>query len=227
MRTFRLVIACPDGVGIVAKVSNFLASHNGWITEASHHSDDQSGWFFMRHEIRADSLPFGLEAFREAFAPIAEEFSMEWRITDTAQKKRVVLMASRESHCLADLLHRWHSDELDCDISCVISNHDDLRSRLDYDQLPAAARRHGSTAALAVGAGAIAYLAWMALRTPPRPASVQPVGNFDVSRYLGRWYEVARIDQRFEKGLVRTRAEYSLAPNGSVQVVNRGFDPNC
>jgi formyltetrahydrofolate deformylase len=56
MRTFRLVIACPDGVGIVAKVSNFLASHNGWITEASHHSDDQSGWFFMRHEIRADSL---------------------------------------------------------------------------------------------------------------------------------------------------------------------------
>lgn len=102
---------------------------------------------------------------------------------------------------------------------------DDMRSRLDYDQLPAAARRHGSTAALAVGAGAIAYLAWMALRTPPRPASVQPVGNFDVSRYLGRWYEVARIDQRFEKGLVRTRAEYSLAPNGSVQVVNRGFDP--
>src|SRR5687768_7081200 len=113
MRTFRLVIACPDRVGIVAKVSNFLASHNGWITEASHHSDNQSGWFFMRHEIRADSLPFGIEAFREKFAPIAEEFSMDWRITDTEQKKRVVLMASRESHCLADLLHRWHSDELD------------------------------------------------------------------------------------------------------------------
>jgi formyltetrahydrofolate deformylase len=65
MRTFRLVIACPDRVGIVAKVSNFLASHNGWITEASHHSDNQSGWFFMRHEIRADSLPFGIEAFRK------------------------------------------------------------------------------------------------------------------------------------------------------------------
>ena len=57
MRTFRLVIACPDRVGIVAKVSNFLATYNGWITEASHHSDNLSGWFFMRHEIRADSLP--------------------------------------------------------------------------------------------------------------------------------------------------------------------------
>lgn len=73
--------------------------YNGWINEASHHSDEQSGWFFMRHEIRAESLPFGIEAFREAFAPIAEEFSMTWRITDSAQKKRVVLMASRESHC--------------------------------------------------------------------------------------------------------------------------------
>ena len=53
MRTFRLVIACPDRVGIVAKVSNVLAAYNGWITEANHHSDNLSGWFFMRHEIRA------------------------------------------------------------------------------------------------------------------------------------------------------------------------------
>jgi formyltetrahydrofolate deformylase len=136
MRTFRLVIACPDGVGIVAKVSHFLASHNGWITEASHHSDEQSGWFFMRHEIRADSLPFGLDEFREAFAPIAEAFSMVWQITDSACKKRVALMASRESHCLADLLHRWHSQELDCDIACVISNHDDLRSMVEWHGIP-------------------------------------------------------------------------------------------
>ena len=136
MRTFRLVIACPDRVGIVAKVSNFLATYNGWITEASHHSDNQSGWFFMRHEIRADSLPFDLAGFRQAFTPIAREFSMEWRVTDSAQKKRVVLMASRESHCLADLLHRWHSDELDCDIPCVISNHDDLRSMVEWHGIP-------------------------------------------------------------------------------------------
>lgn len=136
MQTFRLVIACPDGVGIVAKVSNFLATYNGWITEASHHSDTESGWFFMRHEIRADSLPFDLAGFRQAFAPIAREFSMQWRITDSAQRKRVVLMASRESHCLADLLHRWHSGELDCEIPCVISNHDTLRSMVEWHGIP-------------------------------------------------------------------------------------------
>jgi formyltetrahydrofolate deformylase len=136
MRTFRLVIACPDRVGIVAKVSNLLATYNGWITEASHHSDLDNGWFFMRHEVRADSLPFDLEGFRRAFEPIAREFGMRWQVYDSAVKKRVVLMASRESHCLADLLHRWHSGELHCEIPCVISNHDDLRSMVEWHGIP-------------------------------------------------------------------------------------------
>lgn len=136
MRTFRLVIACPDRVGIVAKVSNVLATYNGWITEASHHSDNLSGWFFMRHEIRADSLPFDADGLRTAFAPIADEFGMEWRVSDSAERKKVVLMASRESHCLADLLHRFHSGELDCEITSVISNHDDLRSMVEWHGIP-------------------------------------------------------------------------------------------
>ncbi|MFZ2290615.1 MAG: formyltetrahydrofolate deformylase [Halopseudomonas yangmingensis] len=136
MRTYRLVIACPDRMGIVAKVSNVLSTYNGWITEANHHSDNLTGWFFMRHEIRADSLPFDLDGFRRVFAPIAEEFGMHWHINDSAVRKKVVLMASKESHCLADLLHRWHSGELDCDIVSVISNHDDLRSMVEWHGIP-------------------------------------------------------------------------------------------
>ena len=136
MRTYRLVIACPDRVGIVAKVSNVLATYNGWITEANHHSDNLSGWFFMRHEIRADSLPFDLDGLRTAFAPIAREFAMDWHVSDSGVRKKVVLMASRESHCLADLLHRWHSDELDCEITSVISNHEDLRSMVEWHGIP-------------------------------------------------------------------------------------------
>lgn len=132
MRTYRLLAACPDRVGIVAKVSNFLATYNGWISEASHHSDNDNGWFFMRYEVRADSLPFDLEGFRRAFAPIAREFDMTWQVSDSAYKKRVVLMASKESHCLADLLHRWQSQELDCEITSVISNHDTLRSMVEW-----------------------------------------------------------------------------------------------
>ncbi|WP_092389562.1 formyltetrahydrofolate deformylase [Halopseudomonas salegens] len=136
MHTYRLVIACPDRVGIVSRVSNLLATYNGWITEANHHSDNLSGWFFMRHEIRADSLPFDLDGLRTVFAPIGEEYQMDWWVSDSRQQKKVVLMASRESHCLADLLHRWHSGELGCEITSVISNHNDLRSMVEWHGIP-------------------------------------------------------------------------------------------
>lgn len=134
--TYRLVISCPDRVGIVAKVSNFLATYNGWIVEASHHSDNQANWFFMRHEIKASSIPFDLDQFRLAFEPIAREFDMRWHIADSHQPKRVVLMCSKESHCLADLLHRWHSKELDGNVVAVVSNHDDLRRMVEWHNIP-------------------------------------------------------------------------------------------
>jgi len=134
--TYRLTVSCPDRTGIVAKVSNFLATYNGWITEASYHADPQTGWFFMRNEIKASSLPFDLSAFKTAFAPIANEFSMSWRVSDSSQKQRVVLMASKESHCLADILHRWHSHELDAEIVGVIANHDDLRRMVEWHDIP-------------------------------------------------------------------------------------------
>lgn len=135
-RTFRLTISCPDGIGIVAKVGQFVSSHGGWIVEANHYADPVSGWFFMRHSIKAESLPFSLEEFKQAFAPIAQEFSMEWSVSDSSENKKLVLLASKESHCLVDLLHRWHSGELKCDIPCVISNHDVLRSLVEWHGIP-------------------------------------------------------------------------------------------
>ena len=135
-QTYRLVVSCPDRTGIVAKVSNFLATYNGWITEASYHADQKNGWFFMRNEIKASSLPFDLDSFKTVFEPIANEFSMKWSISDSSQKKRVILMASKESHCLADILHRWHSNELDAEIVAVIANHDDLRRMVEWHDIP-------------------------------------------------------------------------------------------
>ena len=134
--TYRLIVSCPDRVGIVAAVSGFLAEHGGWITEASQHADATTGWFFMRYEIRADSLPFDLEGFQQAFAPIGERFGMDWRITDAARPKRVVLMASTLDHCLADLLHRWRSRDLQFDIPCVIANHESLREFVEWHGIP-------------------------------------------------------------------------------------------
>ncbi len=57
---------------------------------------------------------------------------MRWHLHDTDVPKRVVLFASKEDHCLADLLYRWRAGELVCDIACVIANHDDLRELVEW-----------------------------------------------------------------------------------------------
>ncbi len=57
------------------------------------------------------------------------------------------------------------------------------------------------------------------------PDGLTPVDNFDVNRYLGTWYEIARLDHRFERGLEQVSAHYSLNPDGSIKVINRGYDP--
>lgn len=55
------------------------------------------------------------------------------------------------------------------------------------------------------------------------PDSVSPVGDFELEKYLGKWYEIARLDHSFERGLDNVSAEYSLRKNGSVKVLNRGY----
>src|SRR3569832_801457 len=57
------------------------------------------------------------------------------------------------------------------------------------------------------------------------PKGLHPVGGFELERYLGRWYEIARLNHSFERGLTNVSAEYRLLPDGRVEVVNRGFDP--
>lgn len=61
------------------------------------------------------------------------------------------------------------------------------------------------------------------VRSAESTESIPPVSEFDLQRYLGTWYEIARLPHRFEKGLTRVTATYSLNPNGSIRVVNRGF----
>jgi len=136
MRRYILTINCPDRIGIVAAVTGFIAGHGGSVLEAAQHGDLSSGRFFLRIEVTAESLPFGPEAFRAAFEPVAAEFAMEWQLTDSDDRKRVVLLVSREDHCLADLLYRWRSGDLECDIACVISNHEDLRSFVEWHGIP-------------------------------------------------------------------------------------------
>ncbi len=132
MRRLVLTVTCPDGTGIVAAVTGFIASHGGWVVEAAQHGDLGTGQFFQRIEVLADSLPFGPEGFAERFAAVASSFELDWHLSDTGEPKRVVVLVSREDHCIADLLHRWRNGDLPCDIPLVISNHADLRPLVEW-----------------------------------------------------------------------------------------------
>jgi len=55
------------------------------------------------------------------------------------------------------------------------------------------------------------------------PENITPVDRFQIERYLGKWYEIARLDHSFERGLTEVSAEYSLRPDGGIRVMNRGF----
>jgi len=135
-RFYTLTASCPDQVGIIARVTGFIALHKGWILESSFHADDLDGRYFMRIEVKADSLPFQLAEFRSRFQPLADELQLDWRINDSAVKKRVVVLVSKQEHCLYDLLARWQSKELDIEIACVISNHDTFRGFVEWHGIP-------------------------------------------------------------------------------------------
>ncbi len=132
-KTIHLLIACPDGPGIIAAVAAFISQHDGNILDADQHADPEHGDFFMRVEI--DNVGFRLthETFAAAWQPLAEKFDMSWHIHWGAVDRRAALFVSRESHCLMDLLWRRRNDELRMEIPLVISNHQHLRSLVEAD----------------------------------------------------------------------------------------------
>jgi formyltetrahydrofolate deformylase len=125
---YILTLGCPDRTGIVARIAGFLSQAGGWITEAAYHADPDTEWFFTRQVVRADSLSFGPEELRERFGARAAELGADdgWRVIDTRRPPRVVILVSKEGHCLYDLLGRIAAGELDVDLRAVIANHPDL-----------------------------------------------------------------------------------------------------
>jgi formyltetrahydrofolate deformylase len=135
-RTAVLLVDCPDAKGIVAAISSFLYSHGANILHADQHQDNDAGLFFMRVEF--DLAEFALDAgtFPGAFQPIADRFRMRWRFEDTSKLARMAIFVSRYQHCLVDLLHRHQTGELRCEISMIISNHEDPRALADFYKVP-------------------------------------------------------------------------------------------
>jgi formyltetrahydrofolate deformylase len=159
-----LLIDCPDRKGLVARVSSLLYERGANILHADQHQDHELGLFFMRVEWAlegpangagaetADGLKlvgsgepnasgpgstrFDLEGFKQAFAPLAAELGMRWQLTSSARQTRVALFCSQYLHCMADLLYRWRSGELECEIPLIISNHRAVQPLAEFYGIP-------------------------------------------------------------------------------------------
>lgn len=133
--TTVLRLSCPDRVGLLSHLSGFIAQRGGNLIEVHQFTDPAAGWFFTRMEIDTRTLRVELPELRAEFAPVAAELTAEWTIRAAASRMKAIVMVSREGHCLADLLWRWRSGELDCEIAAVISNHEDLRAMVEREGL--------------------------------------------------------------------------------------------
>lgn len=126
---YILTLSCQDSTGIVARISAFIEELGGWIVEADYFTDAQSGWFFTRQAVRADSIDIPFAEFKARFAEIADSIAenVNWRLYDNAHRKKAVILVSKEGHCLHDLLGRVAQNDYPMDVVAVIGNHENLR----------------------------------------------------------------------------------------------------
>lgn len=122
MTTYILTIQCPDAPGLVNRVTGALLEVGANITEAAQFTDPDTRIFAQR--IVFDS-PASLAEARAALDPVSEAVGGTFTLRPRDARRRVLIMASREEHCLLDLLFRHRNGELDIDIPLIISNHEE------------------------------------------------------------------------------------------------------
>ena len=135
VHSFILTISCRDRVGIVSAVSSFLSSQQYFIEESSHFGDRSTGYFFMRTRFTA-SNGCDLSVFSSSFSVIAEDLQLCWQLHSVSKRPKVLILASKQDHCLRDLLYRSHAGVLDMDVAGVISNHRVVESICDWYKVP-------------------------------------------------------------------------------------------
>jgi formyltetrahydrofolate deformylase len=127
MRDYILTISCPDTTGIVYSVSKFLFDQQCNILDSAQFGDESTNLFFLRvHFALPANCTLTEPDLQRDFATVAKPFDMQYRFFDVRVKPRVLLMVSKFGHCLNDLLFRWKSGQLPCEIPAIVSNHQDF-----------------------------------------------------------------------------------------------------
>lgn len=132
---FILTLACRDDFGIVAAVSGALSSLGGFIIESSQFGDSNTERFFMRM-VFSLKQPVDGAYVKENLLPVIKRFDMTARLIPYDFKPKTLIMVSKESHCLNDILHRAFAKTLPIEVMGVVSNHQSLKAMAQWYNIP-------------------------------------------------------------------------------------------
>ena len=136
-KTAILLLHCPDQPGIISEVTKFITDNQGNIVYLDQYVDKEDGMFFMRIEWSLDQFLIPQEKIKEYINTLyAQRYQMTCNLYFSDQRPRMAIFVSKMSHCLYDLLARWKAGEFECDIPCIVSNHEDLRYVAEQFDIP-------------------------------------------------------------------------------------------
>lgn len=136
--TARLLITCADRSGIVQAVSGFLYHQGANITALDQYATEaQGGSYFMRVEFEVNQLAARRESLTQAFGEtVASRYEMSWQLSAVSDIKKVGILVSKYDHAMLELLWRHARGLLPCEITQVVSNHEDLREAVENFGIP-------------------------------------------------------------------------------------------
>ena len=117
---YIITLSCPDKPGLVLAVSSWLVANSCNILDSDQFQDGSNNTFFMRVHFEGEAT---LKALEHSFEPVATGKQVSWQIWPCSQKPKVLIMVSKQEHCLTDLLFREKNGELPIEIALVASNH--------------------------------------------------------------------------------------------------------
>lgn len=136
MESATLLVSCPDRRGLVAAITDFIFRRNGNILHLDQHVDTEHNVFFMRVQWDLTHFEISKDKISPAFAPLAEQYGMTWRVHFSDEVQRMALFVTKEDHCLYDLLSRWQAGDLRVHIPLIISNHPTLGQVAEKFNIP-------------------------------------------------------------------------------------------
>ena len=131
-----ITVSCEDRPRIVSSVAGLIADHGYTIRDSQQFGDPATGLFFLRVHASPASAEPDLQLFERDFSALAEQFSMTLELHRIDDPHRLLVMVSKQGHCLNDLLFRARSGGLHAEIVAVASNHEDLRALVEWHDIP-------------------------------------------------------------------------------------------